>query len=182
MQKRKRRVEHWQVISLYLFLYDVFAVNLAYLLALWFRFDCRFTLIPQSYLNAWIQFIPIYTVISLVIFTGLKLYRSLWRFAGYSELLRVTAATIMTGFLHWLGITTFFQSMPISYFLFGMIIQFCLTIGIRFSYRFVLLERSRREKLMKKKQEKNILLIGAGDAGRMILRDVQRTEFDVGRV
>ncbi|WP_020223834.1 nucleoside-diphosphate sugar epimerase/dehydratase [Holdemania massiliensis] len=182
MQKRKRRVEHWQVISLYLFLYDLIAVNLAYLLALWFRFDCRYSLIPQSYLNAWVQFIPIYTVISLVIFTGLKLYRSLWRFAGYSELLRVTAATVLTGFLHWLGITTFFQSMPVSYFLFGMIIQFCLTIGIRFSYRFVLLERSRREKLMKKKQEKNILLIGAGDAGRLILRDVQRTEFDVGKV
>ncbi len=72
--------------------------------------------------------------------------------------------------------------MPISYILFGMIIQFCLIIGIRFSYRFVLLERSRREKAEKKNQGKNILLIGAGDAGRLILRDVQRTEFDIGKV
>ena len=36
--------------------------------------------------------------------------------------------------------------------------------------------------MVKKKQEKNIMLIGAGDAGRLILRDVQRTEFDVGKV
>ena len=182
MQERKHKIEHWHVISLYLIVYDAFTVNLAYLLALWFRFDCHFTRIPQNYLNAWVQFVPVYTMICLIIFFSLKLYRSLWRFAGYSELLRVTAATIVTGILHALGIMTFFQPMPTSYYLFGMIIQFCLTIGIRFSYRFVLLERSRREKMVKKKQEKNILLIGAGDAGRLILRDVQRTEFDVGKV
>ena len=178
----KKRIEHWQVISLYLLIYDIIAVNLAYLLALWFRFDCRFSLIPEVYLKAWIQFAPFYTVLCLAVFTVLKLYRSLWRFAGYSELLRVTAATVLTGFLHYVGITTFIKAMPISYILFGMIIQFCLTIGIRFSYRFVLLERSRREKADKKNHGKNILLIGAGDAGRLILRDVQRTEFDVGKV
>ena len=181
-QPEKKRIEHWQVISLYLVIYDIIAVNLAYLLALWFRFDCRFSLIPEAYLKAWIQFAPFYTVLCLAVFTVLKLYRSLWRFAGYSELLRVTAATVLTGFLHYVGITTFFKAMPISYNLFGMIIQFCLIIGIRFSYRFVLLERSRREKTEKKNQGRNILLIGAGDAGRLILRDVQRTEFDVGKV
>ena len=181
-QLEKKRIEHWQVISLYLVVYDIIAVNLSYLLALWFRFDCRFSLIPEVYLKAWIQFAPIYTVLCLAVFTVLKLYRSLWRFAGYSELLRVTAATVLTGFLHYVGITLFFEAMPISYILFGMIIQFCLIIGIRFSYRFVLLERSRREKTEKKNQGRNILLIGAGDAGRLILRDVQRTEFDVGRV
>ncbi len=181
-QLEKKRIEHWQVISLYLVIYDVFAVNLAYLLALWFRFDCRFSLIPEVYLKAWIQFAPFYTVLCLAVFTVLKLYRSLWRFAGYSELLRVTAATVLTGFLHYVGITLLFEAMPISYILFGMIIQFCLIIGIRFSYRFVLLERSRREKAEKKNLGKNILLIGAGDAGRLILRDVQRTEFDVGKV
>ena len=181
-QLEKKRIEHWQVISLYLLIYDIIAVNLAYLLALWFRFDCRFSLIPEVYLKAWIQFAPFYTVLCLAVFTVLKLYRSLWRFAGYSELLRVTVATVLTGFLHYVGITLFFEAMPISYILFGMIIQFCLIIGIRFSYRFVLLERSRREKSEKKNQGKNILLIGAGDAGRLILRDVQRTEFDVGKV
>lgn len=178
----KKKIEHWQVISLYLVVYDIFAVNLSYLMALWFRFDCWFSLIPEVYLKAWIQFAPFYTVLCVSVFTALKLYRSLWRFAGYSELLRVTAATIVTGFLHYVGITLFFEAMPISYILFGMIIQFCLIIGIRFSYRFVLLERSRREKAERKNQGKNILLIGAGDAGRLILRDVQRTEFDVGKV
>ncbi len=181
-QLEKKRIEHWQVISLYLVVYDIFAVNLSYLMALWFRFDCRFSLIPEVYLKAWIQFSPFYTVLCVSVFTVLKLYRSLWRFAGYSELLRVTAATVLTGFLHYVGITVFLKAMPISYILFGMIIQFCLIIGIRFSYRFVLLERSRREKAEKKNQGRNILLIGAGDAGRLILRDVQRTEFNVGNV
>ena len=33
-QLEKKRIEHWQVISLYLLIYDIIAVNLAYLLAL----------------------------------------------------------------------------------------------------------------------------------------------------
>ena len=79
MQERKRKIEHWHVISLYLIVYDAFTVNLAYLLALWFRYDCLQEFL-QNYFNAWMQFIPIYTVICLLVFFSLKLYRSLWRF------------------------------------------------------------------------------------------------------
>ena len=38
-ERKKRKLEHWQVIALYLMIYDVIAVNAAYFLGLWFRFD-----------------------------------------------------------------------------------------------------------------------------------------------
>ena len=72
MERQRRtgrfRLEHWQKIRLILIVYDLIAVNLAYGLALWLRFDCRFSSIPKEYLTLWERFIPIYSVFCLVIF------------------------------------------------------------------------------------------------------------------
>lgn len=60
--KRKRihlfshGTRHWHNIASLLAVYDIVAVNLAYFLALWFRFDCHFSSIPQIYLRAWQRF------------------------------------------------------------------------------------------------------------------------------
>jgi len=62
--------------------------------------------------------------------------------------------------------------MPISYYLFGAVIQFLLILGIRFSYCFVLLERARRSAAVRDQRLDHIMLVGAGNAGRMILRDI----------
>ena len=86
-KNRSRRpiLEHWQIIALYLMVYDTLVVNGSYLFALWIRFDCQFSQIREKYLTAWSQFIPIYTVVCLILFWGLRLYRSIWRFASFAE-------------------------------------------------------------------------------------------------
>ncbi|MCB7319856.1 polysaccharide biosynthesis protein [Lacrimispora sp. 210928-DFI.3.58] len=164
--------EHWQIIALYLIFYDLAAVNVAYFAALWFRFDCRFTMIPEGYLQSFIKFAPIYSVFCIVIFWGLRLYKSLWRFASYSELARALTASAVTALFHTIVITILIQRMPISYYFFGAVIQFLLVIGIRFSYRFILLERGRTAKKLKDAHAARVMLIGAGAAGQMILRDL----------
>ena len=173
-KKKERRyvIEHWHVIAFYLMVYDFFAENGAYFLALWLRFDCRFSQIPEMYLTSWLSFIPIYTVICLVTFWVLHLYQSLWRFASYSELMRIVIATGITSLLHIIGITVLIQRMPISYYIIGMGTQFLLVLAIRFSYRFILLERSKRAKNLQKAVASRVMLIGAGSAGQMILRDL----------
>ena len=55
---KRRKLEHWQVISLYLVIYDAIAVNAAYFLGLWFRFDCTYSAIPGEYLSAYLKFTP----------------------------------------------------------------------------------------------------------------------------
>ena len=164
---------HWQGVAIILACYDVIAVNLSYFLSLWFRFDCHFREIPGDYLRCWLGFAPAYTVLCLVIFWRLRLYRSIWRFASYSELVRVIISSILTSGLHIILITVFFRRMPITYYVFGAMLQFLLIIGVRFSYRLVLLLRK------DKKADSNIpalrvMLIGAGSAGRMILRDINK--------
>ena len=82
-------LQHWQVIALILAFYDIFAVNFSYFFALLLRFDFRYSAIPQNYYSIWLNFAPFYTVICILVFLKLNLYRSVWRFASYSELLRV---------------------------------------------------------------------------------------------
>lgn len=172
LKNNKFKLKHWQLISLYLMIYDAVAVNAAYFLALWIRFDCKFFEIPKNYFVSYISFMPIYTVSSLVVFLLLKMYRSIWRFASYIELGRVIVSSIITGLIHTFGISLLFTRMPVVYYVFGILIQFALVIGIRFSYRFILLERSRREKSRAHTEIYNVMLIGAGSAGRMLLHDV----------
>lgn len=169
----KNKVEHWQVVSIGLVVYDTIAVTLAFFLALWFRFDCRYTMIPSEYLSAYYKFLLIYVVFSIFVFWRMRLYNSIWRFASYSELLRTIVATGITFVFHCVGITILFERMPLSYYVFGIMIQFALTLGVRFSYRFVLLERSRQRKSEEIAKAKRVLLIGAGKAGQMILRDIK---------
>ena len=67
---------HWRTVALLLTIYDVIAVNLAYFLALWLRFDCMFSQIRPDSLAAWKTFVPFYTVFCLIIFWSLKCFRS----------------------------------------------------------------------------------------------------------
>ena len=88
---------HWQNIASFLAMYDIVAVNLSYFLALWFRFDCHFSSIPEMYLRAWQRFCPFYTVVCLVVFWRLRMYRSIWRFASIGELNRIIVSSMITG-------------------------------------------------------------------------------------
>ena len=173
-QPRNKRplIEHWQIIAVFLALYDAAAMCLSYFLALWIRYDCLFSNIPMTYHNAWRMFTPAYAMVGLIVFILFKLYNSIWRFASFNELIRVFLASLVTAGLHAWGITFLFYRMPMSYYLAGALIQFLLVAGIRFSYRMVLLLHKKNLR----HADKRVMLIGAGSAGQIILRDIQRME------
>ena len=180
-RRTRRRLEHWQVIALYLMVYDAIAVNVAYLLALWVRFDCRYSSIPVDYLHGYMKFAPWYTVFSILVFWFLRLYNSVWRFASYSELVRIVVSSVITSVFHIIGITFGVIRMPVSYHIIGTGIQLLLIAGIRFSYRFILLERSRRNQ-SREGVVHRVMLIGAGAAGQVILRELNHAKETKARV
>ena len=171
---RKPVIAHWQIISVLLLIYDAVCVNISYLAALWLRFDCRFSMIQPEYLRSWQRFTLIYMVFCLVLFWLFKLYQSIWRFASFNELERIIAANFFAGLVHAFGITLLVHRMPISYYLVGIVLQTVLVTAIRFAYRFILLMRSWREK--RSQAAFRVMLIGAGSAGQMILRDLMKTK------
>ncbi len=171
----KIKMHKWQITTLILMIYDICAVNLSYLLALWLRFDCAYSKMDHVYSSNWLRFVPVYSLIVIAVFVFLRLYRSIWQFASYTELLKVIIATAITAICHSFGITVFFGKMPVAYHLVGPVIQFVLIIGIRFSYRFVTLLRNNLEERLPSKEKTNVMIIGAGSAGQMIVREINNS-------
>lgn len=169
----KRKFEHWQVVRLLLMVYDFAAVIVSFGIALWLRFDCKVTSVEPQYLTTYTKTIIIYALFCLVVFWFLRLYKSIWRFASYSELLRVILATVVTGVIYTGSLLIFNLHMPISYYVIGITVQFIATLGIRFFYRFVLLLRGRTNNEV---QKKNVMIIGAGSAGQMLFRDIKHAK------
>ena len=165
------------MVSAILVAYDLVAVVFSYFIALLVRFDCRFSLIPRDYLEGYYKSIIVYAIIVAVVFQCFRLYQSIWRFASFVELCRLFLATAITSVIYVLFETICIQRMPVSYFIFGIIVQLTLTVGVRFSYRFILLLRERNyfgtDKT--KPEESKVMLIGAGQAGQAIIRDVRRS-------
>lgn len=173
-RERKAKIQHWKVIAFYLVVYDIIAVNFSYFLGLWLRFDLQYSNIPREYLSAFLKFAPVYTVAVVIVFYILRLYNSLWRFASFDEMNRIFAASVITTVIQIVGITALFVRMPFSYYVVGAATQFALITVVRFAYRFINMERARREQSARSRH--NVMVIGAGAAGQTILRELQNSK------
>ena len=176
---KRKGIKHWEVIAFYLLIYDVIAINASYFIGLLLRFDLRYSNIPEEYFHSFLKFAPIYTLFTVAVFWGLRLYNSLWRFASFSELNRIFLACFITTLFHIVGITAFVERMPFSYYLVGVVLQFCLVTAVRFAYRYITLERTRRTK--EQNAVHNAMIIGAGAAGQVILKELKNAKESTAR-
>ena len=173
----------WRVLSLLMGIYDFVTVCGAWFLALLTRFDFSFSKVVYEeahYFAAYQQFILPYALFTLLVLVLLRLYKSMWQYASFTELVRTMEASFLTSAIHAIGITLLYRGtipngrMPISYYLGGAMAQTAFLVGIRFFYRFIRHERQHRS--LNKEALGRVMLIGAGDAGQMILRDVNLAE------
>ena len=176
-EKKSRRwlghIEHWQIIAVFLGVYDFVAVCAAYFLALFIRFDGVYSAIEKRHLNAYTGFILPIAAGSIIVFILFRMYKGMWRFASFSELVRAFFGSLTSSILHTIITVAFIHRMPLSYYLLGAVFQGILLIGIRFSYRFLKMLRNRNEPMQP--GAKRVMLIGAGSSGQMILKDMSRT-------
>lgn len=166
----KHVVEHWKIIAVFLAIYDFVAVCAAYFLALLVRFDFSYSSINPEYTQSYNQFILPMAAVSVLIFFLFGMYRGMWRFASFSELIRAFFGSLVSSALHTVLITTLVCRMPISYYLLGAGFQGVFLIAIRFSYRLINILKKRSEPM----DGKRVMLIGAGSAGQLILKDMSR--------
>jgi len=164
-------LDRWKLISCFLIVYDIITAALSYFLVLWLRFDLKVSAIPDYYINSWIQSMPFFIIICIIVFIILRLYNSVWRFASFNELFRSVVAWTICFLFNIIFTLVFFERMPVSYYLFGGLLHLIFIVGIRFSYRFVHLMRSSKGS----NGARNVMIIGAGEAGHMVLRDIRHT-------
>ncbi len=168
---RGRRIEQWQIMSVAMMLYDFAAVCGAYFLALYLRFDCVYSAIQARFMIPYKSFILPYGLGCIVVFRLMKMYNSVWRYASYTEFTRTLTGSLVTSAAHTVLITVIFRRMPISYYLMGAFFQFALLIAARFGSRFIHLFSRHHDN---NSSGKRIMLIGAGNAGQMILREMSQ--------
>ncbi len=159
--------------TLILLVFDIIIINLAYFFALFLRFDIQFNQIPLEYLNGFRNYAIINTIITIVIYIFFKLYRMILEYASYNELIRITQAVIVSVFIHVIGISLFFIRMPISYFIIGFLIQYMLTVALRFAKKMLI--QNKYNAIEKNPEFKRAIIVGAGSAGQTIKEDINKS-------
>ncbi|NLP17845.1 MAG: polysaccharide biosynthesis protein [Firmicutes bacterium] len=150
---------------------DAAAVNLALYLALLLRFDGH---IPAQYITIYTSFAWPTTIIALLIFYFCGFYRRLWRYTSLSDLTAIVIGATGIALLQLAGfycIPTY--RLPRSVIILTWILAIAILGAERLSYRLYRFFRSRwRNSNGKKDRWEQVIIVGAGDAGEMILREL----------
>lgn len=151
---------------------DVIAVMLSSFLALWIRYELIFADIDRIFLESIWQYAGINIMCTIAVFYVFHLYTSLWKYASVNELVNITLAVIISGILNTIGMKAFRYPIPRSYDILYTLILLFMMIFIRFFYRFVRFVKGEYF-LKNKKENANVMVIGAGDAGAAIVKELR---------
>ncbi len=163
-------LKHWHIMAICLMICDVISIYLSYFSALWMRFDTQYSHIPGNYLHTFRSTITVYAILAICVFWVFRMYRGMWRFASYTELVRTFAGSATASLLYSACISIFFARMPLSYHIWGGGAQFVMLLVPRFAYRLLLFYKSAAFK--NAENTGRVMIIGAGSAGQMLLRDI----------
>ena len=156
-----------------LIIFDIMTVCVSSIIPLWLRFIDEET-IPDIYMGSAWDFLLINIVITLIVFYLFKLYQSLWAFAGPTEAQNIVAACFLCAVLNYGGMKLLHFPIPRSYFfMYAMVLTAITTFG-RFSYRFI---RSIRHKAQNKRNASKVMVIGAGEAGNTVIKELVNSTY-----
>lgn len=152
-----------------LLIVDVITIIGVALISLLIRFDGYIT---SHYLHQMIDALPIMVISYIVMLLSMHLYTRIWRYAGMREMVAVLIATTLGAGLFYTGMYVFDKSLPRSIYL----ISWILSTGVIGIGRMVLHYIAMRYggKQSTDADMVNTLIIGAGDAGATIAREIER--------
>ena len=168
----------WVRRALLLFLGDVVIIIMASVGALIARFDFSYSSIDAVYLESMYRYLPIHVITTVLIFYFCKMYHSLWKFISIHELGYIILANMISFFMQIAGFHLLQYPIPRSYFFAEILLQTVMVVGIRFSYRFCrYLKEAREQRFGCGQPQKRVMIIGAGDAGRVIIKEIFDSSF-----
>ena len=158
-------------------LLDVLATAGSFFLGLWFRYDFAVQDIRIDHINGYLAAIGPWCLITVLVFFAFRLYSSIWAFVSTSEVFRIIGAYIVLAvvgvyFFHFDGIL-----MPRMSMVVGFLLSFVCSVGIRFSYRLWRTALRKISHMTHAHGVKNVMLIGAGDAGRALALEFTNSDF-----
>jgi FlaA1/EpsC-like NDP-sugar epimerase len=160
-----------------LIIYDIISVVLASYMAILVRYEFNVDDIPEHFMRPIETFMPISILATLLIFYCFHLYSSLWAFAGETELQNIIVSCVLSTLVNSIGLQFFklkTQAVPKSYYLLYMFFLVTCIFASRFSYRFF---RSMKHKQQNKKNLIAVMVIGAGEAANVIIKEIVNSNF-----
>lgn len=173
-QQTKGKDYVWMRRAFVLLFFDVISIMASYMAALLLRFDLIFSNIPRGYLTGYIWSMPYWATISIVVFYGMRLYHSIWMFAGIDEAKRIVQSYMILLVFYGVGIFAMDLRMPRSYFLVGYVFSIMCTVGLRFGYR-LLRSYLRSTRSSVEAATDRVMIIGAGQAGKTLILEMQNS-------
>lgn len=175
MVKRTEKNTQWHMRVILLLAGDIIAIMLSSFLALWLRYELVFADIDRIFLESIYQYAGINIICTIAIFYAFHLYTSLWKYASVNELVNITLAVVISGIVNAVGMRAFQNPVPRSYDILYTMFLFVMMIGIRFFYRFVRFMKTEYF-IRNRKKISNVMVIGAGDAGAAIVKELRLNE------
>lgn len=173
MRKYESNIE-FKLRVVLLLIVDIIAILSSSFLALWIRFEFVLTDIDRTFLESVHSYVLINLVCTIAIFYVFHLYTSLWLYASVNEIVNIVLAVLLAGILNMVGMKAFHYPIPRSYSILYTMFLLIFISGIRFWYRLVRFMKG--EYFVKNKKEiSNIMVIGAGDAGAAIVKELRIT-------
>ena len=158
----------------FLFLTDTFLLNACVYLSLIMRFDVGIVSIEPQYISNYVENVLPYTIMSLLIFWLFRLYHSLWQYASIAEVYRIAEACIIVELVHFLSNKIMGNMLPRSCYFNAAIYLIIAICASRFMYRMI---RTVLNKYRNIKTSNNVMIIGAGEATNVIMREIQSSSY-----
>ena len=170
---RIRGTKEWKEKAILVGTLDLVTILGSYFLALLLRFDFLFSSIDPSYVEGFLRSILPWAAVTIAVFYVCRLYHSIWSLASTAELLAILRAYLILLPVYWVLKVVLKLHMPRSYYVVGFIINFCMTTGMRFSYR--VLRTQINDIRHGGRAVERIMLIGGGAAGQMLIKEMQNS-------
>ena len=154
----------------FLIAYDIMAVCLACIAPLWIRYEFHYNEIPSYFVNSVWHMMPFSVILTLVVFWVLRLYHSLWAYAGVTEMQNIVVACFVIAALQGVGLAILHDPVPRSYYFIYAFVLMAFTMLSRFSYRFA--RETRHRMYNKKRNVISVMIVGAGDAGNTLIKEI----------
>lgn len=156
--------------------YDMAMVWICACLALGLRFDLSLSSVPIEYAReVWKYGLLQMAVVSLVFYAG-HLYAIMWGVSGVREMMQVLLACLVAALAQSVGILLFDARMPRSYYVLWFVLMAGSAMIGRVSFQVLQKITDRINRFLEKSIPPRVMIIGAGKAGTLILKEMKASE------
>lgn len=174
--KKKNLGKKWTRI-LAIMIMDIVSIVAISFLSIVIRFDLYINEVPSKYYDSVGSVLIFNIIFTLLIYWLWRLYKSVWRYAGATELINIGGAVLTIFVVQIAGYNIFHVDLPRSYPLFYAFFTFVALVGIRFSYRIVRIINEKRRGISNDVERKHCMIVGAGAAGNAMIKEIESTSY-----